>query len=69
MYTNNFLLELTHRFNKTKVKNDYEIDIVRTGIKKNPFQIVMLTEEGHKHKYAGTIKECCNFLLDLIPVK
>jgi hypothetical protein len=47
---------------KARQIKDYEVDVKETGNKKIPYQIIMLTEEGNKHKFAGTSKECFNFL-------
>lgn len=67
MYYKNLLLENIVKYNliASKRKN-YEVGIKRLDSKKVPYQIYMLCEDGHKHKYAGTIKECYVFLQELI---
>ena len=63
IYNKTMLLKQIFLFNqKAKSIKDYEIDIKETGIIKVPYQLVMLTEEENKHKFAGTIKECFNFI-------
>lgn len=63
MYDKFMLAKQVSLFNvKAKQIGDYEIDIKKTGNKKVPYQIVMLTGEGEKHKFAGTPKECFKFL-------
>ena len=64
MYTNQVLIKQIQEFNKNaKIIGDYEIDVKKIDNKKVPYQLFMKTENGEKHKFAGTCKECIMFLL------
>lgn len=58
------LMQLIEIFNNHAKKiGDYEITCKQTGNKKTPYQLLNITEDGLKHKYAGTLKEICLYLI------
>lgn len=58
------LLRLIQDYNEHARKiGDYEIDFRKRDNKESTYQIVNLTENGDKHKYAGTLKEVCIYLI------
>ena len=68
MYDKKLLMQLIRDFNiKANKIGDYQIDVKkRNNDKRNPYQIVMLTEDGEKEKYIGNVKEVCNFITGLL---
>jgi hypothetical protein len=67
MYDKITLLKLKNLFNEVVKNNgDYPIEIKDSKMKYYTYKIVMLTEDGEKHKYLGTCKECCEFLLEYL---
>jgi hypothetical protein len=67
MYTKTNLMYFIARFNeKAALIGDYPINFCKTDIKSSPYQLRMITEDGLKHKYAGTIQECIGYIVGLL---